>query len=59
MTTAALAQLRRFALARDGATAIEYGLIAGGISIVIVVGTVLIGDAVLGMFNQIVAAFGG
>ena len=59
MNIRTLCEAMRFATERGGATAIEYGLIAGGVSIVIILGTVLIGDAVLGMFNQIVAAFGG
>ncbi len=41
----------------DGATAIEYALIASGISIAIAVTVVLTGDAVLGMFNTVIGLF--
>ena len=49
----------RFAADRGGATAIEYALIGGLVSIVIVFSVTQMGDALLGMFNQVVAAFGG
>lgn len=39
-----------------GATAIEYGLIAGGIAIVIIVAVGLAGDALVAMFNTIASA---
>ena len=47
--------------ARDisAATAIEYGLIAGGIAIVIVGGLALVGGQVSTLFNTIAAAFAG
>jgi Flp pilus assembly pilin Flp len=51
--------LSRFAAERAGATAIEYALIGGLVSIVIVFSITEIGQALLGMLNQVVAAFGG
>ena len=50
---------KRFASGRGGATAIEYGLIAGIISLVIVAGTVMIGDTLVAFFGQVVTGFGG
>ena len=46
------------ALANDesGATAIEYGLIAAGISVVIIGALTLVGDSLIAMFDTIVAA---
>ena len=43
----------------SGATAIEYGLIAAGISIVIVGSLALVGDSLTAMFGTITAALGG
>jgi pilus assembly protein Flp/PilA len=40
-----------------GATAIEYGLVAGFISLVIVAGATLIGQTVLGFFQSIANGF--
>ena len=37
----------------SGATAIEYGLIAAGIAIAILVGVQLVGTNMLALFNQI------
>jgi len=37
----------------DGATAIEYGLIAGLIAIIIITGLTLLGTDLSNMFNQI------
>lgn len=41
----------------DGATAIEYGLIAAGIALSIIAIVFLLGDEVLAMFNQVAAIF--
>ncbi len=50
--------LRRFCMDRSGTTAIEYALIAGGISIVIVVLVTQIGDNMKTLFyDKITAAF--
>lgn len=43
----------------DGATAIEYGLIAAGISVAIAGVVWLIGPQLLALFNQILAALAG
>ena len=43
----------------DGATAIEYGLIAAGISVAIAAVVWLIGVDLLALFEQIQAALGG
>lgn len=48
--------VKRFAATDKGATAIEYGLIAGGIAIVIIVAVGLAGDALVAMFNTIASA---
>ncbi len=45
-----------FAANEKGATAIEYGLIAGGIAIVIIVAVGLAGDALVTMFTTIATA---
>ncbi len=42
----------------SGATAIEYGLIAAGISIVIIGALALVGDSLTAMFNTITTALG-
>ena len=42
-----------------GATAIEYGLIAAGIAVVIIGGVALIGDSLEATFNEIGDALGG
>ncbi len=43
---------------RRGATAIEYGLIAGLIAVIIIAGVTLIGDNLLLKFNAIGGALG-
>lgn len=40
----------------DGATAIEYGLIAGLIAVVIIAGVTLLGTDIAGVFNGLAAA---
>jgi pilus assembly protein Flp/PilA len=49
----------KFARDISAATAIEYGLIAGGIAIVIVGGLALVGGQVSALFTIIAAAFAG
>jgi Flp pilus assembly pilin Flp len=50
--------LRRLGLDRRGATAIEYALIAGGVSIVIAVGVTSIGNSLKTLyFDKIAAMF--
>ena len=48
--------LKSFVKNESGATAIEYGLIAAGISVVIVVAVGTIGDSVKATFESISAA---
>ena len=43
----------------EGATALEYGLIAGAIALVIVGGIALLGGQVVALFQANVDAFGG
>ena len=45
--------ITRFVKDDSGATAIEYGLIAALIAIVIIVGVQAAGDALLGVFNDV------
>lgn len=51
--------LKSFLKNESGATAIEYGLIAAGISVVIVVAVGMIGDSVQATFETIATALGG
>lgn len=53
----ALKGLSSFVKDCSGTTAIEYTLIASGISIAILVAVTNIGSAVLGMFTQVANAF--
>jgi len=49
----------RFVINNDtGATAIEYGLLAGLISVVIIAGVTLVGTNLLALFNSIGATLG-
>lgn len=48
--------LRRLAADDTGATAIEYALIAGLISIVLIAGATLIGTELVGMFTSVDSA---
>ena len=48
--------LGRFKKDESGATAIEYGLIAAGISILLIAAVALVGDALEQLFNTIAAA---
>ena len=49
-------KLKRFLKAEDGATAIEYGLIAALISVVIIGAVTLVGGNLTGTFNTIAGA---
>ena len=49
----------RFLKDQSGVTAIEYGLIGGLISIVILASTTSIGTSILGLFNTIANALTG
>jgi len=49
--------IARFAACERGATAIEYALIAGTISIAILVGVTSIGNSLVAMFTGILAGF--
>lgn len=53
------AEARRAAQDQSGATAIEYGLIAAGIAIVIIGALALVGGQLTALFNQIVGGLGG
>jgi pilus assembly protein Flp/PilA len=44
------AQLRHFVAAREGATAIEYALIAGGISIAIITSVTTVGSTMMTIY---------
>ena len=46
-------KLARFMKAKDGATAIEYGLIAGLIAMAIVIGATALGNSINGEFTGI------
>ena len=48
--------LKRFMKDQSGVTAIEYGLIAGLIAVVIIASVTLVGQDLLAMFNKVAAA---
>jgi len=54
-----IAGARKAAKNESGATAIEYGLIAAGIAVVIIGGVTLLGTRLEKTFQDIVAALGG
>ena len=45
--------IRKFVVDASGATAIEYGLIAAGIAVAIIVSVGLLGDELAAMFTQV------
>jgi pilus assembly protein Flp/PilA len=49
--------VRRFLSAKRGATAIEYGLIAAGITLAIIVAVQLLGTKVNGLWTSVATAF--
>lgn len=51
--------ITRFAKNESGATAIEYGLIAGLISVVIIGAVTLVGTNLITKFNAVVTGLGG
>ena len=51
--------ITKFARDENGATAIEYGLIAGLIAVVIIGAVTITGSSLDGMFDQITAGLGG
>ena len=53
------AKLRNFISNESGATAIEYGLLAGLIAVVIVAGVTLAGDNLSALFNTIATSLTG
>lgn len=46
-----IAKVQAYIQSKDGATAIEYGLIAGGISLAIVAAVFAFGDSLQSVFN--------
>ncbi len=51
--------LRKYLGNRSGATAIEYGLIAAGIAVAIIVAVGLLGDNLSLLFDSIAKSLGG
>lgn len=51
-----IAKAQAFIESKDGATAIEYGLIAGGISLAIVASVFLFGDRLSSIFSTMAGA---
>ncbi len=59
MTKELFKTVRNFARDENGATAIEYALIAGGLSIVILTAVITLGDTVKNdLFGKVAAALG-
>ena len=56
MITKLKCKLKRWKESESGATAIEYGLIAAGIAIVIIVAVTLIGESLENTFNSVATA---
>ncbi len=59
ITAKIVSNLQRLYKDESGATAIEYGLIAAGISIVIIGGVALLGGQLQALFANIGQALGG
>ena len=51
-----IAEVQKAAKNESGATAIEYGLIAAGIAVVIIAGVTLLGDTLAATFSKIADA---
>jgi pilus assembly protein Flp/PilA len=58
MRYVSIAQIRKMMRAQDGATAIEYAIIAGGISVAIVVGVTSLGGKLVATWTTISGIFG-
>ncbi len=56
MITKLNSKVRAFFKDEDGATAIEYGLIAAGIAIVIIAAVTLVGNNMRSTFNSVASA---
>lgn len=56
MLTKIIAYVQGYVKSEEGATAIEYGLIAGGISLAIMAAVFVAGDSLGGMFGSISTA---
>lgn len=56
MLTKLIARIQAYVQSEEGATAIEYGLIAGGISLAIMAAVFLAGDSLSAMFGSISTA---
>ena len=54
-----IGNIREFTREQSGATAIEYGLIAAGIAVVIIGALALVGGQLTAMFTTITNALGG
>ena len=48
-----VAKAQAYAMSKDGATAIEYGLIAGGISLAIVAAVFAFGNSLSSLFDSV------
>lgn len=56
MLTKIIAHVQAYVQSKEGATAIEYGLIAGGISLAIMAAVFVAGDRLGGIFGSISGA---
>ena len=59
MAKSLMSMFRKFQRDLSGATAVEYGLIAAGIAIVIIGALALVGNQLAAFFGILAAAFGG
>jgi pilus assembly protein Flp/PilA len=59
MITRLLSKTQKFNRDASGATAIEYGLIAAGISIVIIGGVAILGGSLQALFTNVGQVLGG
>ncbi len=59
MSKTVRSMIKRFAKDQSGATAIEYGLIAAGIAIVIIAAVALVGSSLETMFGTVSTALSG
>ena len=59
MITKLISKIQKFNKDESGATAIEYGLIAAGISVVIIGGVAILGGQLGALFANIGQALGG